>query len=254
MTLSVIIPALNEEKNILLVIDNTLSAFRRFGISGEIIVINDGSTDLTPQIVKRKMDEGQGVIRMISHDRPKGIGASFWDGVDAAKGNAVLLIPGDNENDPAEILRYHKLLEDVDMVVPFIFNKEIRSIFRNILSSLYRFIINTTFLVNFKYTNGTVIYRKSVLKELDYRSNGFFFQTDILIKLVKRGYLFAEVPCRLGKRKEGSSKLITLFSLLRVMKDYLCLVRNCYLKKNQIIKAQFSSDSLTAVRRNNKTL
>lgn len=233
MSLSIIIPALNEEKNILLVIDNTLSALKKFAIEGEIIVINDGSTDSTPVLVENEIKKNPNIIRMINHKKPEGIGASFWDGVDAARGNAVLLIPGDNENDPAEILRYHKLLEDVDMVVPFIFNKEIRSIFRNILSSLYRFIINTTFLVNFKYTNGTVIYRKSILKELNYRSNSFFFQTDILIKLVKRGYLFAEVPCRLGKRKEGSSKLITLSSLWRVMKDYLYLVRNYYFKKKK---------------------
>jgi glycosyltransferase involved in cell wall biosynthesis len=45
MNLSIIIPALNEEKSILLVIDNSLSAMREFGIKGEVIVVNDGSVD-----------------------------------------------------------------------------------------------------------------------------------------------------------------------------------------------------------------
>ena len=85
----------------------------------------------------------------------------------------VTMLPGDNENDPWETLRYLKLLEHVDIVIPFVFNKEVRSLFRNALSFIYRFIINTTFVVNFNYTNGTVLYRKSILKELNYRSVGF---------------------------------------------------------------------------------
>lgn len=244
-----IVPALNEEKNILLVIDNILSALKEFNLSGEIIVINDGSTDSTPRLVERKIKENPGIVRMITHDKPKGIGASFWDGVDNANGDFVVMIPGDNENDPREILRYYELLKQVDIVIPFIFNKNVRSIFRNALSSLYCSIINITFLTNFKYTNGTILYRKSILKELDYRNNGFFFQTDILVRTVKKGYLFAEVPCRLGVRKEGASKAISFKSLLQVVKGYTRLILDCYLKKNKKDKLSFSADSITALRR-----
>jgi len=232
--ISIIIPALNEEKNILLTIDNTLAAFKEFGINGEVIVVNDGSRDSTPLLVKKRIEENSDtLIRMITHDRPKGIGVSFWDGVDNANGDFVVMIPGDNENDPREILRYYRLLEHVDIVIPFIFNKEVRSFFRNTLSFIYRFIINTTFFVNFNYTNGTILYRKSALKELNYRSKGFFFQTDVLIRLVKRGYLFAEVPCRLNSREGGVSKAITFSSLACVIKEYLHLVKDYYFKKVQ---------------------
>jgi len=229
--ISVIVPALNEEKNILATLANILSALKDFGIKGEIIVVNDGSTDSTPSLVEKKMKENPDIIRMISHDKPKGVGASFWDGVDQTFGDIVVMIPGDNENDAREILRYYGLMENVDMVIPFIFNKEVRPFFRRIISSLYRFIINTTFLVNFRYTNGTILYRKSALKESAHRSNGFFFQTDILIRLVKKGYLFAEVPCRLGTRKEGTSKAITLSSLAQLIKEYFHLVKDYYFKR-----------------------
>ena len=70
----------------------------------------------------------------------------------------VCMLPGDNENDPWEILRYHQLMQHVDILIPFAFNKEVRSLYRNGLSYIYRFIINTTFFVNFNYTNGTVMY------------------------------------------------------------------------------------------------
>lgn len=249
MSLSIIIPALNEEKSILSVIDNAFSAMREFDVGGEIIVVNDGSGDFTPKLVQKKMKDSPGILKMITHEKSEGIGASFWDGVDEALGDAVVLIPGDNENDPREILRYYTLLKDVDIVVPFIFNKEVRSFSRNLLSFLYRFIVNPTFFVNFNYTNGTIIYRKSLLKEINRRRNDFFFQTDILVRLVKRGYLFAEVPSRLDQRRGGTSKATTLSSLRRITRGYLRLIKDYYFKKEKKTEVGFAADSITAIRR-----
>lgn len=248
-TISIIMPALNEQQNIFLAVSNTLKAFDDFKINGEIVVINDGSKDKTGEIVKEMMEKDKR-IRLINHENPMGIGASFWDGVDNAHGEIVSMFPGDNENDPWETLRYYQLLEHVDIVIPFIFNKaEARSLFRNTLSSVYRFIINNTFFVNFNYTNGTIMYRKSILSELSYRSSGFFYQTDILIRTVKRGYLFAEVPCRLGTRNTGKSKAVSFPSLCKVIKGYLRLVNDFYLKKNYDFKEiAFSYGSITTKR------
>lgn len=242
-------PALNEERNILFAINSTLEALDHFDIDGEIIVVNDGSTDKTEDLINDIVGKHTRV-KMIKHDVPQGIGASFWDGIDNAKGDIVVMLPGDNENDPIEIFRYVTLLEHVDIVVPFIFNREVRSLFRNALSFIYRFIINTTFLVNFNYTNGTVLYRKSILKELDYRSKSFFFQTDILVRTVKKGYLFAEVPYRLDLRKEGISKAVSFPSLLKVIQGYLRLLRDHYGKKN--VYMDMPDDSITSVRHNNR--
>ncbi len=249
LNITVIMPALNEGKNIPVVIDNTLKALEDFNIKGEIIVVDDGSADNTKGVVDTLIKKDNRV-RMISHQVPQGVGASFWDGVDNANGNIIVMIPGDNENNPREILRYYRLLDHVDIVIPFIFNKGARSLFRNALSFFYRFIINSTFFVNLNYTNGTVLYRKSILKELNYRSNGFFFQTDILIRTIKEGYLFAEVPYRIGLRKEGISKAVSFPSLLQVTKGYFRLVNNIHIEKDTKIRVRFTEDSLTAIRRN----
>jgi dolichol-phosphate mannosyltransferase len=245
---SIVMPALNEEKNIVAAIDNTLKAFDDYGIEGEIIIINDGSKDKTRDLVSDAMSK-ENRLKLINHDAPQGIGASFWDGTDEAMGDIVTMLPGDNENDPWEILRYSMLLEHVDIVIPFVFNKEVRSLFRNALSFIYRFIINTTFLVNFNYTNGTILYRKTILKNLDYRSRGFFFQTDILIRTVKRGYLFAEVPYRLSLRNSGVSKAVSFPSLVKVIKGYFRLVRDMYFNASGNIKKDFAKGSLTKERR-----
>lgn len=224
LKLSVVMPALNEERDIALAVENTLHAFDDFEIEGEVIVVDDGSDDRTREIVEnlRKKD---GRISVVHHDSPMGIGAAFWEGVDSSTCDVVTMIPGDNENDPWETLRYFKLLDHVDIVIPFVYNRAVRSIWRNILSYAYRFIINTSFQVNFNYTNGTILYRRSILIGLKHRSAGFFFQTDILIRAVKKGYLFAEVPYRLGLRGSGDSKAMSFPSLVQVAKGYLRLLK-----------------------------
>ncbi|QPJ65290.1 MAG: glycosyltransferase family 2 protein [Candidatus Nitrohelix vancouverensis] len=251
-SLSVVMPALNEEANIMRAVKNTLEAFDDYEVDGEIIVINDGSTDRTKEIVESLIIDNTDRVRLISHDSPQGIGASFWDGVDHAQKEIVTMFPGDNENDPWEILRYLKLLEHVDIVIPFVFNKQVRSLARNALSLIYRFIINTTFMVYFNYTNGTVLYRKSILVDLDYRSSSFFFQTDILIRTVKQGILFAEVPYRLGLRKTGVSKAVTFPSFMHVAKGYLRLVKDLYTSSDRDLSTHPYPESSSTAKRHDQ--
>ena len=227
LNLSVIMPALNEEKNVALAVRNTLNAFDDFSIDGEVIIVNDGSTDKTLEVVNKLKNELDRIL-VISHDTPLGIGTAFWEGVECSTKDIVTMIPGDNENDPWETLRYIKLLDHVDIVIPFSYNRGVRSIWRNMLSYTYRFIINTSFQVNFNYTNGTVLYQRSILQDLEHRSAGFFFQTDILIRSVKKGYLFAEVPYRLGLRGSGTSTAISFPSLVHVITGYLRLLKGHY--------------------------
>jgi glycosyltransferase involved in cell wall biosynthesis len=227
--LTVVMPALNEEDNVLSAIERTLSAFDHLGIDGEIVVINDGSTDNTGNLVATRVQEEQRV-RMVVHDTPQGIGASFWDGVRVARGAVVTMFPGDDENDPAEALRYFHLFANVDIVVPFISNKGVRSKRREQLSSLFTAIVNLTFRTRLNYTNGTVLYRRAILADLELKSKGFFYQTELLIKAIKRGYLFAEVPNLLRQRRSGTSKAISAKSFYAVVKGYLQLVTDVYFK------------------------
>ncbi|MFH0826609.1 MAG: glycosyltransferase family 2 protein [Candidatus Omnitrophota bacterium] len=251
MKISVIVTALNEERNIVSAIKNILTALEGLHQEGEIVVVNDGSTDQTEELILSLIREHKN-IRLLRHERPQGVGFSFWDGVDACTGDAVVWMPGDNENDPREIFRYFHLLDHVDIIIPFIFNKEVRSRLRNVLSSIFRLIINTTFGVNFNYTNGTILYRKSILKGIRHKNDGFFFHADILIRAAQKGYLFAEVPCRLNTRERGVSKALTLSSLARVARGYFGLVRDLYFRKDPKANLGFPPDSLTRARREDK--
>jgi glycosyltransferase involved in cell wall biosynthesis len=227
LSLTFVMSALNEEKNVRNAIVSVRHSIDKKGIQADLIVINDGSIDRTKEIILEEMKKDSR-ISLIDHERPHGVGGSFWEGVQQAKGDVVCFTPGDNENDPDEIIRYLPLLEQVDIVVPFIFNTNVRSRFRRWLSKLYLRIINHTFGLNLNYTNGTVMYRTKVLKTVDLRNFGFLYQAELLIKLIKAGYLFAEVPCGLSQRSFGKSKATSLKSLFNVMKGYISLFREIY--------------------------
>ncbi len=251
LTVSVIMPALNEEANIADAIRDTLAGMDEFGVQGEIIVVNDGSRDRTAEIVAEIM-HAEPRVRVLTHDAPWGFGNSFWDGVDHSTADVVVVLPGDNENIPTEIFRYFDLLEHVDIVIPFLFNRETRSPIRNIISYLYRAIINTSFFVNLNYTNGTVLYRRNILAEMSSRSGGFFFQTEILVTAIKQGYLFAEVPYRVGTREGGKSTAVKFPSFVGVVKGYLSLMWDVWMGKRPELSKNYFAGSATCIRRRQK--
>ena len=225
--ITAVMPSLNEEKNLETAVRNVILSYERLKINGEIVIVNDGSTDGTGKRAEA-LKERHPFIQVLHHDRPQGIGGSFWDGVAAARGEAVVMIPGDGENDAAEILRYLPLMDQVDLVVPYVFNRQVRSKARRKISNLYRGIINLTFGTTLNYMNGTVLYRKSILDGIELQARGFFYQTELLIKCLRAGYLYAEVPYALLQRAAGRSKATSFRSLRNVVMAYLALLGQVY--------------------------
>lgn len=245
--ISILMPALNEEKNIQASIQSVLDAFAQLKINGEIVVINDGSRDRTAQKVEEKQKDYKN-IKLVSHTKNRGVGASYWTGLKAAEGEIITWIPADGEASCYESLRYLPLMDHVDLVVPYIFNRQVRGVWRNILSRIYKRIINLTFGTLLNYTNGATIYRKCVLDGMELKTKGFFFQVEMLMKSLQAGYLFAEVPCSLNRRISGRSKALTLRSLMSVSKGYFSTTWVIYKNKWSDNRLKVHPDSVTARR------
>ena len=134
------------------------------------------------------------------------------------------MIPGDNENQASEVLAYYALTERVDIIVPFVHNSEVRSHWRRFISSVYRFIINCSFGTSLNYTNGTVIYNRRILEDIELFSKGFFYQTELLVRLIRHGYLYAEVPYFLSR--QGNKTKALSWRSFRVL-TWACLKLMC---------------------------
>jgi hypothetical protein len=140
-------------------------------------------------------------------------------------------------------------MAQVDMVVPFVYNKEVRPKSRNLISTVFRMIVNLSFGVNFNYTNGTVLYRRVILTSSPNQSRGFFFQTENVVRAVWSGYFFAEVPYRLEVRSAGESKAISWKSLVEVIRNYLSLAKELYLSPEKIASRKPAPGTVSDLRR-----
>ena len=109
MRLSIVLPCLNEEKNIRLTVGNLQQWFLASGIDGDIIVVNDGSTDGTPQILeemKREMPK----LTVVTHPMNSGYGAAVRSGCDVATGDVMGFMDSDGQFDPT----------DFDLLIPLL--------------------------------------------------------------------------------------------------------------------------------------
>jgi glycosyltransferase involved in cell wall biosynthesis len=246
LMLSIVVPVLDEEENIERALKNICEAIERLGVKCEVIVVDNGSVDSTVEIVERRQRHCD-YIKLIPGVLPRGIGVAVWEGIRNSKGRYVVMIPGDGENDTWEMLRYLPLMKDVDMIIPYVYNREVRSISRRLLSKLYKLIINLSFGMLLNYMNGTVMYRRKILDSVNLHSTGFFFQTELLIKCIKRGYLYAEVPYKISPRDGGRQKAINLQSVFIVIKEYIQLLVAVYSFVGE--KASLTSDTASSDRR-----
>ncbi len=110
-TLSIIIPVFNECKTIVLLLDKINDVKLHENISKDIIIINDGSSDNTKDVILKYINENRFLnIRLISHDTNKGKGAAIHSGINLAIGDFLIIQDADLEYDPEE---YNILLNPI---------------------------------------------------------------------------------------------------------------------------------------------
>ncbi len=112
---SVVIPIYNEAENIELVCREVETAMRKMSSAFEIILVDDGSSDSSFQVML-KTKETIPEIRILKFKRNCGQTAAFWAGIKNAKGNVIITLDGDGQNDPGDIPYMVARLDHADIV------------------------------------------------------------------------------------------------------------------------------------------
>jgi glycosyltransferase involved in cell wall biosynthesis len=218
LSVSVVIPAYNEEKNIEEILFRTNKTMEIMGIPYEIIVVDDGSTDKTRLLAERH----KAII--LTNGTNKGKGDALKRGFQNAIGNIIITMDADGSHQPEEIPRLLKpLLNGADIVAGsrFLGRQQRGSVKRlHILGNhLFNFLI---FLLTKKHITdsqtGFRAYKKRVIQEIEFTSDGYEVETELTVKTLKNGYLIQEEPITCEKRKNGISRLNALFDGSKILK------------------------------------
>lgn len=220
MSISIIIPAFNEEKSIIQVVKEVKNEIESKS-DYEIIIIDDQSKDNTFSLCK-KYFKSDSKIFVHQNKKNLGFGGSFKRGLKLSSKNYCVVIPGDGEQDVKSIFAKIDLMYDYDFITFYPYDNK-RGFFRIFLSKKFTKICNFFFNLNLKYFNGTTIYKVNYLKKIEINSNGFFFNAEILIKLIKLKKKYKEIPLNTRLRKHGKSSAIKIKNFLEVLKDFIYL-------------------------------
>lgn len=217
------VPALNEEKQI----GETVREIRQAAQSledWEIILVDDGSTDATTEIMKQLCIEDSR-IKMLSHDVNRGMGAAYKSGLDLATCPYYMLIPGDNGFTAENIQIILGMLGSADIIIPFHENMDsVRSWQRKLISRAFTGLANFCSGLDVPYYNGTVIHKTELLKTIEIKTDSFAYQLEALVKLLQMGSSFKTVGIKVQERQEGNSKAFRLHNIVQVMTVFIRLL------------------------------
>jgi len=209
MKLSIIISCRNNEDNIKHLIDN----LEKINIPKEVIVVDDGSTDSTPEILERIKDQGR--ITLAAHKQRLGKGASVRIGLEKATGDIIIIQDAESAYNP---LDYYKLIEPFRFGVNVVYGTrwntnsgEDAPAKATLGNKIILFMSNMLFGYGISdMRNGCKVIRSNALKDMALESKGDEFSSEMTAKLIKRGYGIKEVPLPYGQDKANSNERMRL--------------------------------------------
>jgi glycosyltransferase involved in cell wall biosynthesis len=211
MHLSVVIPCFNERATVV----SVLTSVRAIVPEAEIIIVDDGSTDGTRDILNGLASEPH--LRVIFHEKNGGKGAAVRTGIAAAAGEIILIQDADLEYDPRD---YPHLLQPIeegkaDVVYGSRFLGGPRKammfwhMVANMLLTLMTNVLYDTILSDME--TGYKVFRAEVLKGVPLRSRRFDFEPEVTAKILKRRRRIYEVPISFNPREYTEGKKIGLW-------------------------------------------
>ena len=231
--LSVVIPARDEEGCIASTVEHLHLELSLKKIPHEIVVVDDGSTDQTWDILgecTRKISP----LQRLKNQAPHGFGRAIIRGLDTVRGDAVVIMMADESDDCRDVARYwEKLQEGYDCVFGSRFVKGGGTIDYPAVKWILNRMANVFIRLLFRHglndtTNAFKAYRKSCLDGLrPFLSPHFNLTVELPLKAIIRGYSFAVIPITWRNRKTGIAKL----KIREMGSRYLFIVLYLWLEK-----------------------
>jgi glycosyltransferase involved in cell wall biosynthesis len=207
VTLTVVIPCLNEEENITEVVTRALAVMEREGIDGEVVVADNRSEDRSAELAT---EAGARVV----HEPRRGYGSAYLAGFAAARGRYIVMADADLTYDFEDIPRF---MEHLEAGGELVMGDRMDNIQPGAMPWLHRYvgnpllsgILNLFFRTGIRDAHcGMRALRRDVLPRLDLRTTGMEFASEMVIRASKEDLDIRELPINYHPRG-GESKLST---------------------------------------------
>lgn len=211
--LSIIIPARDEAENLKICISEIFDKLHKHDIVHEILVVDDGSTDNTPRLLKEMM-QNYPSVRYLRNDAENGFGRAVRIGLTEFTGDAVAIMMADRSDSPQDLVKYwNQLQEGSECVFGSRFIKGSKVYDYPKIKFLMNRMVNTMIRYAFRIkandiTNAFKIYRKEVIDGCKpFISPHFNLTVELPLKAIIRGYTWKVVPISWKNRTKGIAKL-----------------------------------------------
>jgi len=202
--LSVIVTAYNEEGALEEVVEALRRVAPQIAEKHEILIINDGSRDRTPEIANRLSEKYPAEVRAIHHPFNLGFGGAQKSGFLHARHEWISLVPGDHQFFPEDLARFLPFTKDADIVVGYRVGRKDSRI-RRLNTRVFRSVMRLLFGVTLRDINWVKLFRKKIIEGLDLEFRGIGVDAEIVVKAARRGCRFAETQVGYHPRTTGVS-------------------------------------------------
>jgi dolichol-phosphate mannosyltransferase len=216
-SLTVFVPALNEERHIEASVGTILKALATTIDDYEVVIVDDGSTDATGSIIDR-LAASKRYVRALHHSQRKGLGAAYVTAVEVATKSHFVFIPGDESWPHDSIVELFRNLGRADVVTSYATNPWARKggLARRFISSGYTVVLNLLHGLNLQYYNGLTIYPIAYLRTNPIHTFGFGFASEALLQAIYRGMSYVEIALPIQELEGGISKAVTVKNIASV--------------------------------------
>lgn len=219
--LSVVVPALNEAALLEETVHHLVRTAPQHGIPVEIIVVDDGSRDATPEIADR-LAANHAIVSAYHHDSNQGFGATVRTGFEHARYLYLVYTPVDYHFSAKEFDIYLTLIKYADIVIGY--RRERRRnlrIYPWLISVTYHQLVNWLFRLNFYDVNWIHMYRRDQIFDFLGHSEGAFFLAETLIRARWRGARIIGVDVDFTERKAGVATGQRVGTIVKTLRE-LC--------------------------------
>jgi len=182
----------------------------------EILIVNDCSTDQTA-LVAAEVDSTNGRVRALSNPTNLGMGGAFKTGLQEANFSHAMVFPADNEHPVDGVLPILQARGKADIIIPYVTNPEIRARHRRVISWCYVNLVNLLFGQKIPYYNGLVLQRTDLLRSISIETNSFSFQTEAILKLLKKKATWFAVGVPLHQPSHSKTKAFRIKNVVGVV-------------------------------------